>query len=343
MDALLHRWLTEDADMPLGIPPWEEADCNFDNKENIPPDSPLPDFLNWTPPSSPPPPPPPAPSPRPTIKQPLAPVPTATPISKEDRQKAAKQKHNPTPPLHIGERLRKTEDIVLRECKTVENPTWPGFTFFQLTPLAMDIFHKDPPLYKYPLRAFIEVLTYKDTKEKNNLVLPKKFGGAGSGHYRQFVETQDAGIIAFLYSKRQQMDLLAYRSTLPTACGHPMIILYDWRNQGCMYYEVFHFVMEIVSKEAPERRDYVGPLIQQSIQYMGQELPKRVFKEDVFDGHKIVPLVFGDPFAVTFFGLFVCACVGVPFQVINDTFYLFNIRNTPIWTLQYPPQNKGAM
>jgi len=332
MDALLHRWLNEDVDMPMGIPPWDTEPL-FDNKENIPPLSPLPDFLNWTPPSSPPPPPP----------QPSEHKPTAAPISSNDRRTASKHKQNTPQQLPIRERIKAAEDIVFQDCKAAENPTWPGFTFFQLAPLAMDIFHRKPPIYKYPLRAFIEVLAYKDTKERNSLALPKKFGGTGAGHYRQFVEPQDDGIITFIYSRNPRMDLLAYRSIVPTASGSSMIILYDWRNHGCMYYDIFHFVLEVVSKKTPEKKDHVGPLIQQSIQYMGHELPKRMFKEDVFDGTKITPMVFGDPFVVSYYALFVCACLGVPFQMINDTFYLFNVRNTQVWALQYPPQNRGNM
>lgn len=337
MDALLHRWLNEDADIHFGLP-IEDPDTGwpyFDNKENIPPvppNSPLPDFLNWTPP----------PSPKdPPVRAPLGPLPTAAPISNEDRQKAAQTAKKPA--LRMEERIKRTESIVFKACKAAENPTWPGFTFFQLTPLSMDIFHKDPPLYKYPLSAFIEALAYKDTRERNNLALPKKFGGASAGHYRQFVEMQDTGIIEWLYMTKPRMDLLAYRSIIPTKCGYPMIILYDWRNHGCVFYDIYHFLMELVSHKTPDFTTNVGLLIPQAIQYMGHELSKRVFKADVFDGTQVMPLAFGDPFVTSYFGLFVSASLGIPFQALNDAFYFFNVKNTCIWALQYPPHNRSHM
>lgn len=334
MDDLLTRWLNEDTGLGFSL----ELDdgLSFDDKENIPPlpPSPLNPDLYWPSQQQPEPagPPPPTPQYPPT-------EPKAVPMTPGEKTKAEQKRTGR--PTRITERIKATRDHLFYTCKIHENFTWPGFTFFQLTPLAINIFHRGQPLYKYPLDAFVEILAYKDTREAKNLATPKKFGGTGQGYFRQFVETQDATILDLTYTRRQ-LDLVGYRTTIPTACDYPILMLHNWR-QGNVYYDIYHMVMEMVCSGAPSKRDQVSHVIQEAIQFMGPELQKRVFKVDIFDGAQVGGFAVGDPFVVSYFGLFACACLGLPVQLINNTFYSYSITRTDIWALQYPPHTRGAM
>lgn len=329
-DYNMAQWLVNpddnffDMDYSLTLPPG----CFFDDKENIDPavqevrESPCSPF--YIPPSPPP--------PQPTMqtiysaaaqRAPLHPI--NPPVSSNNSSSNGLKQHKR--PLSIKQVL----DELTIHCGLVVSFAWPGFTFFQLTPLV-DFFRLDPPTYKYPIEAFAEILAYKDSWATREGSL-KKFrvdGGTGMGFTRQFYGMQNVAHIVERYRHESgPMDFTAMVSTVGRNGTH-MVMLYDKRGTGIVRYDITRFLCWL----AGDSWDDIPEVLGLGRHYLGPELHRRMVHH-VYTGANggTREGAFGDPYVVSFYALLLCALRGMDFREINALFYFLSPLYSDIWQL----------
>jgi len=301
---------------------------DFDDKENIPPLSPLDPGLIYSPHRS-----KETPNPEPMKFVPTAPPanrPRATEVTQEERQMC--KFHHMTTKLSL-------------DCGMAINVTWPGFTFFQLWPGILGDLHRRPPVYKYPVEAFLEALDFKDHPQAHLLGAPKQDGGIGYGYFRSYVQSQETEALTMYHCDKAMdpKDYAIFRSIREQANGLPLLLAFDHRYSRKFYYDIPRFVYEVLARAGKVAfprytlettyAKYVSSLIAQALFFLGPDLKQRLRVMRTFDGNQEIESPMGDPFVVTFFCLFVCAIEKIPFSEINSTFMQYGpYRCYDVWT-----------